>query len=202
MNTLFQPIKEVVDFYNTPIVKRRLESKNPVRGAFECAYFDTQRTFRGMGKVPQREQIKQEIFEVVERFYNMIIKDFGCWSIADFDGTHKLYCEKIIAVGGKYNFTIYFGQAQKIINMFFKYILLIDERLNEHLNYFHVPLDSVILNGIIKNETDKPTLTPLAEKCLPWSKINCFELYIFLQDELRKFYDCPIIWEFTVWAKW
>lgn len=202
MNTKLQEIKEAVDFYNTPIVKRRLESENPVRGAFECAYFDTQRTFRGMGKVAQREQIKQEIFEVVEKFYNQLVKDPQHWSLKDFDGSHVMSCKEIIAVGSKYNFTIYFGQAQKIINMFLKYILLVDERLNLNLCYYHVPLDGVILNGIIKNETDKPTLPPLAKKCLPWSKIDDYENYIALQKELRESYAFPIIWEFTVWQKW
>lgn len=202
MNTLFQGIQEAVDFYNTPIVKRRLESHDPVRGAFECAYFDTQRTFRGMGKVEAREQIKQEIFEIVKHFYEQVSKNFVYYQLADFDGAHNGYCNRIIEVGNKYDFTIYYGQAQKIINMFFKYILLVDERLNVHLNYFHVPLDGIILGGIVDHYADNSTLVQAAKKCMPWSKISDSADYRAVQNELRKLHECPIVFEFTVWKDW
>lgn len=63
MNTiLLQKEKAAAEFYNIPAIKKRLESDNPIRGAYELAYFDTQRTLCGISKNPNRKKIKQEIF--------------------------------------------------------------------------------------------------------------------------------------------
>lgn len=198
MNKFFIGFDEAVKFYNTPIIKRRLESSDPVRGAFECSYFDAQRTFRGISKLPERARIKQEIYLIISSFYKDIVQNFSDYTLRDFDGTHLITCDKIISVGSKYGFVFCVGQVQKILNMFFKYILLIDERLNTHLDYFHIPLDGVILNGIIQHETKSPLLPQIAKKCIPWSKINDYGNYMALQEELRKNYNCPIVSEFNM----
>ena len=208
-NNLLKEHESMRDFYNITAVKKRLESDDPVRGALELAYFDTQRTLRGIGKNPNRKEIKQQLFEIVLRWYLDVVEHFEHYSLRDFDGTFMLRCNEIIECGKQGNHVIHFGQAQKIVNMFFKYMLLVDERLNLHLNYFHVPLDSVMLKGIIKNFKDNAELVLCAKQCMPWSKMEmplgngCEDnFYMRLQDELRKVYENPIIFEFEVWNKW
>lgn len=111
-------------------------------------------------------------------------------------------CDKILSVGEKNGYKIYFGQAQKIINMFFKYMLLVDERLNCHLNYFHVPCDGVILKGLARNQEYSAELRAYAKACMPWSKMEDIKIYMQLQKELRELYEFPIIFEFSYWPDW
>lgn len=193
--------KTAEQFYQIPAVKKRLESENPIKGAFELAYFDTQRTLRGLGKNENRKCIKQEIFTIVSEFYNDLSVNFTYYSLRDYDGSFFITSDKIISVGKKYGFEIHFGQAQKIINMFFKYMLLVDERLNLHLNYFHVPLDGVILGGIAKRK-EYGDLCSYAKTSMPWSKMEDRKTYMALQNGLREKYDAPIIFEFNVWETW
>lgn len=200
-NILLQQNRYMKEFYEIPNIKKRLESGDFVRGAFELAYYDAQRTLRGIGKNPHRREIKQGIFEIVSEFYGDVAKNFKYYSLKDFDGTHLLVCNKIIACGEKFGHNIFFGQAQKIVNMFFKYVLLVDDRLNLHINYFHVPFDEVILNGIANGDYPMK-IRSYAGACLPWSKITDYNVYMSLQEELRHLYECPILFEFEVWGKW
>lgn len=201
-NILLQKHKSVQDFYEIRIVKKHLESEDPVKGAFELAYFDTQRTLRGIGQNENRKTIKQGIYDIISKWYLSLAEHFENYSLRDYDGSFMICCREIIAVGEKYQFTIHFGQAQKLINMFFKYMLLVDERLNLHLDYFHVPFDGIILNGIAKNKGYDLEMRSYAKKCMPWSKMEDVTTYMSLQDELRELYEYPIIFEFEAWNKW
>lgn len=201
-NELLQKDSAVSEFYQIPAIKKRLESVDPVRGAFELAYYDTQRTLRGIAKNPNRKQIKQEIFGIISNWYKDIAKYFPSYSLRDFDGVFLMVCNSIIEVGDKFGHKIYFGQAQKIFNMFFKYMLLVDERLNCNINYFHIPLDNVILKGIVKRSEYSCEIRRYAKGCMPWSKMEKSDFYMAIQEDLRKMYECPIIFEFKVWNEW
>lgn len=208
-NKLLQEHKSMQDFYDIPAIKKRLESGDAVRGAFELAYFDTQRTMHGMGKNPQRKEIKQKIFEIVSAQYRDVSENFEHYSLRDFDGMFMMSCGYIVKCGEEHDQKIYFGHAQKIMNMFFKYMLLVDERLNLHLNYFHVPLDSVMLQGMVEHFKDNAEIVFYAKKCMPWSKMDINvgyadkdNYYMRLQDCLRKIYENPIIFEFDTWEQW
>lgn len=203
MNNEFLQMDDAISaFYNIPKIKSMLESDDPVRGAFELAYYDTQRTLRGIGKNPNRKQVKQEIFDIISNWYKDIAENFASYSLRDFDGTFLIACKSIIEVGDKYGHKFYFGQAQKIFNMFFKYILLVDERLNSNINYFHIPLDGIILEGIAKRSEYCSGLRQYAKGCKPWSKMETSDFYMAIQENLRKMYDCPIVFEFKAWNEW
>ncbi|MGN0813714.1 MAG: hypothetical protein ACI4MH_00600 [Candidatus Coproplasma sp.] len=192
---------EVYEFYNIPIIKRRLDSADPVRGAFENAYFDCQRTLRGMGKNPHRKEIKEFIYTVVTEFYyNMIHvrKDFPREA---FDVSLVDSCYKIINGVKEYGYDVSLGQAQKIINMFFKYVLITDERVNDIISYLHVPLDGVILRGIAGSE-EFGSLCDTARSLMPWSKFNDEEKYMELQNGLAYMFGNRILWEFVAWKSW
>lgn len=114
MNTLLLNSQPAVkEFYSIPIIKKRLDSADPVRGAFEAAYFDCQRTLRGMSKNPNRKDIKEFIYMVVTGFYNNMIhvrKDFPSEA---FDLNLVGSCYKIIDGVKGYGYDISLGQAQK-----------------------------------------------------------------------------------------
>ena len=198
---LFQKYLAVKAFYETPAVKKRLESEDTVRGAFELAYFDMQRTLKGIGKNPNNNNIKQKVFEIIYQFYDDVSKNFEFYSLRDYDGSIGIIFNEIISSSAELGHKFTVGQAQKVTNMFFKYMLLVDERLNIHLNYFHVPFDSVILNGLMSKEYSAEIRT-YAKECTPWSKMKDFKHYMELQDALRDLYEYPIIFEFDVWNKW
>ena len=202
MNQILMKEEGAKDFYADPAVTKKLSSANPVRGAFELAYKDMQRTMWGMSKNPNNKKIKEEIFGIVENFYKDYAENIQHYSIQDFDGTHMGRCSAIVEVAKEYGFDqFHIGQAQKIINMFFKYIALVDDRLNEHLNYLHIPLDGVILNGIKENFCNTK-IAELAVKCQPWSRISDYKVYLDMQQALRESFSCPIIFEYNNWGRW
>lgn len=69
-------------------------------------------------------------------------------SKGDFDDWHHKTCEKFIeVVGEKYQSAIYYGKAQKIVNMTFKniYCLQNADKYEGYFKYCHMPLDSIML---------------------------------------------------------
>ncbi len=197
---LLQKYSAVHDFYNISAIKKRMEGE-PVKGAFELAYSDVKRTLRGIGGNKNNLKIKQGLYDILTNLYNDIHNNFECYSLRDYDGSLQLGFLKIKALGDSCDQYITFGQAQKIVNMFFKYMLLADEKLNIHLNYFHVPLDSVMLNGIARGKFSQE-LRDCAKDFMPWSKSEKLQSYMRLQDGLRELYENPIIFEFKAWSKW
>lgn len=203
MNQTLMKEKGAKNFYDILEIKKKLSGIEPVRGAFELAYRDTQRTMRGMGKNSNNKKIKEEIFEiVVEDFYKNYAENIQHYSIQDFDGKFALSCYNIIEVAKKYSFTqLYFGQAQQIVNMFFKYIALVDDRLNLHLNYLHVALNNTTLNGM-KGLFNQTKIAELTDRCKPWSKLEDWETYYNIQKTLREQVSCPIMIDYNNWEKW
>lgn len=204
MNSLLKGNQAAEEFYNNSLVKSRLESDDPVRGAFNGAYGDAQRTMRGIGKNANNKQIKDELFKIVSDFYNDVAKNFSHYSLRDFDGSFCITCTKMIETSQQLGFAITFGQAQKIVNMFFKYMFLIDERLNIHAEYLHIPFDSIILNGIANDDSYSAAMRKVAKCLMPWSKMamDDYKAYMLLQDYLREKHSIPIIFEFDAWNKW
>ena len=199
--SLFKISSAVKDFYEIPAVRKKLESNDAVRGAFELAYYDNQRTLKGIGKNPNNKLIKQTIFEILSKFYKDLSESFNHYSLRDYDGTLRMVYDKIVSASTELGHGFSYGQAQKVTNMFFKYMLLVDDRLNRYLNYFHVPLDSIILNGIA-NGAYSAEIRAYAKACMSWSKIEDFGTYMSLQDALRSLYENPILFEFEVWSQW
>ncbi|MGN1103830.1 MAG: hypothetical protein ACI4QI_03050 [Candidatus Coproplasma sp.] len=198
MNTeLLNSQPAVNNFYNTPTIKKQLDSADPVRGAFEIAYSDYRRSLREAGKTTNRKQLKAFIYMITTAFYyNMIDvrKDFYKEA---FDVNLVGSCYKMIDGVKDYGYEISLGQAQKIINVFFKLMLIVDERVNDIIHYLHVPLDDVILKGIAESK-ELGTLCNTAKKLMPYEKIADEEKYMELQNGLSYEYIEPILWCFTV----
>ena len=180
--------------------------------AIEKAYRDLQRTMRGFPKsgeskknegkkqdVILRDEIKKNARERIRVKIDNMIK---CNSTEQttFDKLHEDACEALIEEFKKNEyegFTI--GQAQKWINMTFKYLNLLDYNGIEKIYEFcHIPIDRYILEYMLeKNIIEKENF----KKAIHWSKIKKYEDYFEIQEKFRD--KCkgkiPLDEEFEIW---
>ena len=109
---------------------------------------------------------------------------------SEFDELHKTACYDLIASFRGQTFTV--GQAQKWINMTFKYLHLLDyPEVQKVYEYCHIPIDSYMLN-ITNYSMSKP-----------WSKLNNYCEYLEYQNWFRDKYpnDIPLDKEFYLWIE-
>ena len=180
--------------------------------AIEKAYRDLQRTMRGFPKsgeskknegkkqdVILRDEIKKNARERIRVKIDNMIK---CNSTEQttFDKLHEDACEALIEEFKKNEyegFTI--GQAQKWINMTFKYLNLLDYNGIEKIYEFcHIPIDRYILEYMLeKNIIEKENF----KKAIHWSKIKKYQDYFEIQEKFRD--NCkgkiPLDEEFEIW---
>ncbi|MGN0815041.1 MAG: hypothetical protein ACI4MH_07405 [Candidatus Coproplasma sp.] len=191
----------VKKFYETPAIKRRLDGADPVDGAFEIAYSDYRRSLRETGNTTQRKQLKAFIYMITTAFYyNMVAvrKDFYQKA---FDNNLVGSCNKMIDGVKEYGYEISLGQAQRIINVFFKLMLIVDERVNDIIHYLHVPIDDVILKGITEGH-EFSLLCNTARSLMPYENISDEEKYMELQNGLACTCVNRILWHFAVEKSW
>jgi len=103
---------------------------------------------------------------------------------------HKIACEDLIRSFENQLFTV--GQAQKWINMTFKYLHLLDyEKVNGVYEYCHIPIDSYMLNATNYHMSK------------PWSKLDDYEEYLNYQEWFRETYkdEIPLDAEFYLWLE-
>lgn len=104
-----------------------------------------------------------------------------------FDKWHEEACNKLINTFK--NQIFYYGQAQKWINMTFKYLALLDyNKVKIAYEYCHVPIDAEILKNVNY------------EFNCSWSKIDNYKEYLKFQNWFRSEYKgIPLDVEFTLW---
>lgn len=134
-----------------------------------------------------------------------------------FDKEHNRICEEIIKTYSEISEFTY-GQAQKWLNMTFKYVLMIEG--NSVLkSYLHIPVDSYIMQAVGSDIPDLKYCLKL--ECVPkkngtvgkysensskpWSKWD-YEEYIAFQNSIRTAiaesdYNSPIEWENEAWIE-
>jgi hypothetical protein len=160
------------------------------------AYRDMCRTLR----LKNRQTLKQEREKVDNYLYrsiNSLLEQKGV-NQEEFDEWHKKACEQIIEFTNREDLELSVGQAQKWLNMVFKYYYIsqIDDRISKILPFLHVPLDNYI-----KNELKKIDINSF--NCL-WSKINDYDVYLDIQKDIRIKLSkevLPIKWEMAVWLE-
>jgi len=157
--------------------------------AMSKAYRDLMRTIRGFSYNPEHDTIirnaRQTLHTSISAMLAAEIK-----SQTEFDELHKAACYDLISSFGGQTFTI--GQAQKWINMTFKYLHLLDyQEVQKVYEYCHIPIDSYILNI-----TDY-TLSKA------WSKVDDYREYLDYQIWFRNAYpnDIPLDKEFYLWLE-
>ena len=138
MNPTISQYGSVADFYC--MVKDVLENGDPEINACRLAYNDLRRTLRGFGKCPCKSGIKSRVSELLRAEYASLLEDAGKLTETGFDERHFGICgmmKNIFSDG----YALTLGQAQKWLNMFFKYMYLVDERVNVLLPYLHIPIE-------------------------------------------------------------
>ena len=157
--------------------------------AMEKAYHDLQRTIRGFSSHPEHDRISRNARQTLRRSITAMLSS-EVNSQEEFDKLHKAACYDLIAAFGEQLFTV--GQAQKWVNMTFKYLHLLDHpQVQRVYEYCHVPIDSYILNAT--NYT----------MIQAWSKLDDYRVYLGYQSWFRKKYpnDIPLDKEFYLWLE-
>lgn len=168
-----------------------------LKACINRAYRDLNRTLHGISKIKQKDELhKKAVDMLITLFERIKSKEFN--NNADFDKWHRKACEKLSMLYKKYGFSKFaIGQAQKWINMTFKYIFTMgSERLSgysKHYKYSHVPLDNIILEQFDK--FDCPDVSNY------WSRIDDYDEYFNFQKWIRKSFkgSIPLSVEFNLW---
>ena len=157
--------------------------------AMNKAYRDLMRTIRGFSYNPEHDFIISNARQTLHTSITaMLFSEVNTQS--EFDEIHKTACYDLIESFKGQIFTV--GQAQKWINMTFKYLHLLDyPDVQKLYEYCHVPIDSYILN-ITKYTMSKA-----------WSKLNDYHEYLDYQYWFRNQYpnDIPLDKEFYLWLE-
>lgn len=169
-----------------------------LRLAINRAYLDLSRTVHGLSKHPQRESIVEAVEHLLlSKLPNSVnnVNDQG-----RFDDYHKKLCQAIIFEFTSREFNkFYVGQAQKWVNMAFKYIFLFPDLRIQYesvYNYCHMPIDSIILACL-----EVEGLPILLGKDKGWSRLDDYQHYLNYQNQVRDHYpDSALLTvEFHLW---
>lgn len=148
-----------------------------IRNSVKRAYRDFCRTLRGFGSVKNNTVVKDK----AENLLCSELRIFLTVGTSHFNEWHKNLMQKLIESFQDQRLTL--GQAQKWINMSFKYLYCftaynlhgISKRQFEQC---HTPIDNYVLNNAFKWYGIRPL--PIA-----WSKLNDYDLYINYQMDLK-----------------
>jgi len=144
------------------------------------AYLDVCRTMHGIGK--KQNEIS---YAILNNFIKEICKEVTSMKFIsqnNFDEWHEEKCNGLIEQFKKtLNYKISYGQAQKWINMTFKYLFVLGERKinNIAMNYefFHIPIDNIVL--------DKLSAMGISKLKTSWSRVDKYEDYLDYQNKVR-----------------
>lgn len=188
--------------YETPTEEEQHEfalklyfgSRGPLESATARAYQDFCRTAHGIGKHKgARELAEARIQEALRQQSNS--RD----PVTDekFDNWHEELSREVREISGDCGFELSVGQAQKWINMTFKYLFVFGEKfapgfasLYEHC---HIPIDNVILR--------RPEFDGLDNFDCAWSRISDYGVYLNFQRKVRERFapSPPLAVEFWLW---
>ena len=157
--------------------------------AMTKAYRDLMRTITNFASNINNNRIKTNARICIKEYIIKIINS-NITSQQQFDKLHKEACNKLIEKFEDQCFTI--GQAQKWINMSFKYLHLLDyEGIEKIYEFSHIPIDSYILD-ITNYKISKP-----------WSRLNDYTEYLQYQEWFRNKYnkEIPLDAEFRLWLE-
>ncbi|MDD5369402.1 MAG: hypothetical protein PHQ40_09965 [Anaerolineaceae bacterium] len=170
---------------------------DPLQACIDRAYCDFNRTLHHLSAVEHKTELHQAAVEQMRQSFGEVRERGAGWAASDFDRWHRSTCQalcELYARGGFDRFCT--GQAQKWVNMTFKYIYTLgEERLPGYQTVYaccHVPIDNIIIDR----------LTPYGLPALDgaWSRISSYEHYQEIQCWIREtFLLIPLDLEFKAW---
>ncbi len=160
---------------------------------------------------------KQDLRNDVTKMIKEKVLDWLKTPPSNFDKEHEELCNAIIAKykgttnQGEHDNSLYFGQAQKWVNMTLKNLYVYSKTNKTDLNltallpYMHIPIDNIVLDiaaGKKKCYVDpEGTTYELKKPSGPWSKWS-FDTYNNYQSALKEKISpqTPILWELIHWS--
>ncbi len=156
--------------------------------AVYIAYLDAARTFKGIGN-------KKDIPLV--NLADKIRSYFKEGSAEDFDIWHKeCFCKKFIVELRNNGYIASYGQAQKVVNMAFKYLYCCDGVNRDKFKNCHMALDTFTLNWFVRVVCEEKNIYNVGM----WSKID-EDTYPKIQIKIRDYLKekFAIEEEFIIW---
>ena len=164
------------------------------------AYRDCNRTLHEMSSLPSKDALREEAQKELRQILDDLRQNRVVNCQSEFDGWHRTACQRIIAFYDRYGYhRMHVGQAQKWINMTFKYIFVLGENrvpgFGDWYQYCHVPFDNILL----KRLADRYGFPKFG---CSWSRIDDYDEYLSRQEWIRKrFSSVPLDVEFQLWLK-
>ena len=183
-------------------------NSNIFKVAVNAAYGDAKRTFKGING--RATEANDNLASKIQTYFQTPAPN----NLTCFDELHNKWCDAFISdlKDKRYTSTTY-GQAQKVVNMTFKYLYCLDDATTTYNKYFefcHVALDSFTLEWIWRNCNLSQT-----ESHDDWSKIQYDDQstkkattlgYKKIVDKYRthkpaSYLDTPFQSEFVFWPE-
>ena len=126
--------------------KWHLENDEVYTAAVHLGYLDMCRTCHGIGTNVSDNQRKAS-FKTLGGEIKGLLDDSSINSQEAFDAKHKELCKKYMDLLKNERYAIKYGQAQKVVNMAFKYLFCCEDASSKPaFKYCHMPLDGLIMN--------------------------------------------------------
>lgn len=170
-------------------------NKDYINNCIDKAYLDFNRTLHGFSKVKNRDMLHTNARTYIkDKFIGLKsnIDRFNSQSI--FDKWHEYFCFELKSIYKEYGFNDFsIGQAQKWVNMTFKYIYIYGNKISgfeKVYEFCHIPIDNIILSKLPK----------YFHFGVRWSRINDYQDYLEFQKSIRDFIgdEIPLDYEFEL----
>ncbi len=166
------------------------------------AYLDFSRTLHGFAGLSENAAVREqagsglhELFAGVQSSDQAMIGNQ-----VEFDHWHQTVCSRLAQVYARHGYqNFYVGQAQKWINMTFKYIFTLGEKrilgFGGLYPFCHAPLDNIFVELLVQKH-DFQRLS------CAWSRLNAYQEYLDYQNQIRQYFAPapPLDVEFHLWA--
>jgi len=194
--TFINPCHE--DQYNFLIRLYFGESNDSLGSCVKRAYLDFNRTLHGISSHPDSKLLKNKASEILCSELIALRETPAIKNQEHFDSWHERVCNLLCSSYAENSFDEFrIGQAQKWLNMTFKYIFVFGEDhlpgFEKYYPYGHVPIDNIILDKLQQYRVPK---LPCA-----WSRIDSYKEYMDFQNWIRNTFpnSTPLAVEFHLW---
>ena len=167
-------------------------ASDSIGSSIDCAYRDFNRTLRGISTHRDAGLLQTRARKAIREAISFLTPA-RAHSQDSFDVWHKDTCDVLRSAFGD-DFHLYYGQAQKWINMSLKYLFILERhRIDPYWQYCHVPVDNILLERVMPHD-------PPRFGCR-WSRIDSYERYLDFQSWFRdEFPGIPMDNEWRIWG--
>ncbi len=176
-----------------------------IDACINTAYRDFCRTMHGIMGNDRNEAMRSEASDIIKQMIRKVLK--VSLTQDEFDKLHSSACKAVKKVYSENQTSFFIGQAQKWINMTFKYVYLLYladlldisttgiEILKQNDRYFHLPIDNIVL----QHQTVKRLYSEHIGSTA-WSRIDDYSKYLAFQKSLSEAVEIPlIVFEGQIW---